>query len=184
MLVTLFPFTSADFPGLLGSILDVYDRAFAIPPYIKDHGDRLAFEASIQRHADREGFRGYWACDPYGKLVGFAYGYTGGPGQWWYDTVSQGMAPELIERWLSDYFEFVELAVDPDMQGRGIGGRLHDMLISGARHATAALTTAQDETDALFLYRKRGWVTIRENYIFPGDSIFRRIMARDLTIRP
>ncbi|HEX9012762.1 MAG TPA: GNAT family N-acetyltransferase, partial [Anaerolineaceae bacterium] len=129
---------------------------------------------------ERQDFCGYWACDPYGKLVGFAYGYSGAPGQWWYDTITVGMDPVLVDRWLSDYFEFVELAVDPGLQGQGIGGRLHDALLGCTRCATAALTTAQIVTPALHLYQRRGWTTIRSNYIFPGDDVVRRIMAKDL----
>lgn len=183
MTIALFPFTAEDFPGLLTPILEVYSRAFAGAPYYQDAGDTLAFEATVQRHAERAGFCGFWACDPYGKLVGFDYGYTGWTESWWHDIVTQGMDPALIEHWLADYFEFVELAVDPEFQGQGIGGRLHDALLACTHHATAALTTAQAETPALRLYRKRGWITIRDNLIFPGDAVKRRIMGKDLILR-
>jgi ribosomal protein S18 acetylase RimI-like enzyme len=183
MTVALFPFTAVDFPGLLDPVIDVYARAFAGAPYYQDVGDTLAFEATIQRHIERPGFCGFWACDPFGKMVGFDYGYSGGPGSWWHDTVIPNLEQSVIDRWLVDYLEFVELAVVPDFQGQGIGLRLHDTLLACSRHATAVLTTAQVETPALHLYRKRGWQTIRENLLFPDDKIFRRIMAKDLVVR-
>jgi ribosomal protein S18 acetylase RimI-like enzyme len=183
MTVTLFPFTGEDFPALLEPVVEIYYRAFSDPPYNTDYGDRVAFEAVVQRHILRSGFCGFWACDPFGKPVGFAYGYTGSAGQWWYDTVTRGLNPALVMRWLVAYFEFAELAVLPAFQGQGIGARLHDTLLACTRHATASLTTAQDRTPALALYEKRGWVTIRENFIFPGDNVMRRIMAKDLLPR-
>jgi GNAT superfamily N-acetyltransferase len=178
--VKLFAFTAEDFPGLLNPVVQVYTRAFSPPPYRSDKGDQMAFEAAVQRHLERPGFCGYWASDLHGRMVGFVYGYSGGPGQWWYDTVTRDLDSALVNRWLEDYFELVELAVDPDYQGQGIGGRLHDTILACTRHTTAALTTAQAETPALHLYRKRGWVNLIENYVFPGDEIMRRIMGKDL----
>jgi ribosomal protein S18 acetylase RimI-like enzyme len=90
------------------------------------------------------------------------------------------MSPDQIKRWLSDYFEFVELAVHPDVQGQGTGGQLHDRLLAGLPHATAALSTRQAETRALALYRRRGWVTLLENFHFPGNLDRWLIMGKDL----
>lgn len=181
MTVTLFPFGAAELPALLDGILDVYARAFAAPPYRQGQGDVVSFEATIQRHAERDEFCGYWACGERNQPVGFAYGYHGGAGQWWYDIVAPVLGPERVREWLADYFEFVELAVDPDFQGQGIGGRLHDTLLACTRRSTAALTTAEAGTPALHLYRKRGWVTLLHNFIFPGDNLPRQIMVKRLT---
>jgi hypothetical protein len=180
MSVTLIPFSAADLPALLDSILQVYARAFAAPPYNQGQGDVVSFEATIQRHIERGEFCGYWACGERNQLTGFAYGYAGGAGQWWYDIVAPALGPALAGEWLSDYFEFVELAVDPVYQGQGIGGRLHDTLLACTRRPTAALTTAEAVTPALLLYRKRGWITLLHDFIFPGDNLPRQIMAKKL----
>lgn len=176
----LIPFSAADLPGLLPGIAAVYQRAFELPPYNQGQGDRVAFEAAILRHAERPEFCGYWVCGPQSRVVGFAYGYAGGPGQWWYDIIAPALGTQLASGWLSDYFEFVELAVDPAYQGQGAGARLHDTLLACTRRATAVLTTAQVETPALWLYRKRGWVTLLADFLFPGDSLPRQIMGKKL----
>ncbi|HEY9089584.1 MAG TPA: GNAT family N-acetyltransferase [Anaerolineaceae bacterium] len=179
-----FPFGAEDFPALLEPVIDVYRLAFAPPPYEKGEGEVIAFSAMLQTHIQRPGFCGFWASDLHGRMTGFVYGFSGGPGQFWYDTVSSAMPPPLVERWLSDYFELVDLAVCPEQQGKGIGTRLHDEILACTRHSTAALTTAQSETPALRLYRKRGWRTIYDNLLFPGDSKPLRVMAIDLVPKP
>jgi GNAT superfamily N-acetyltransferase len=143
----------------------------------------IAFSAHLQDHSQRPGFCGFWASDASGQMIGFVYGYSGAPGQFWYDTVTQTLPPALTARWLRDYFELVEMAVCPSQQGRGVGSALHDAILACTRHATAALTTAQAETPALRLYRKRGWRTIYDNLFFPGDSTPLRVMAIDLLPR-
>lgn len=180
MAVTLIQFGAVELPGLLDSILNVYARAFAGPPYNQGQGDVVSFEATIQRHAERADFCGFWACDERNQVTGFAYGYSGGPGQWWYDIVAPVLGPDQVREWLSDYFEFVELAVDPEYQGQGTGGRLHDTLLACTRRSTAALTTAEAVTPALHLYHKRGWITLLHDFIFPGDNLPRQIMVKRL----
>jgi predicted GNAT superfamily acetyltransferase len=44
------------------------------------------------RHAARNGFRMITAHEG-DRLVGLAYGYVGGPGEWWHDRVSAAMTP-------------------------------------------------------------------------------------------
>jgi ribosomal protein S18 acetylase RimI-like enzyme len=113
-------------------------------------------------------------------MVGFAYGYTTGPGQWWHEQVARAMPPEQIVRWLSGAFELVEFAVTPHAQGLGLGSQLHDSILRGLPNRTAVLSTMQSETVALKLYRKRGWVALLQNFIFPGGARTYLIMGKDL----
>jgi len=179
----VFAFGPHDFPALLEPVVDVYREAFSPPPYEKGEGEVIAFASLLTAHTERPGFCGFWASDAAGSMIGFVYGFSGAPGQFWHDVVSQALEPALVERWLVDYFTLVQLAVCPRYQGRGIGTQLHDTILGCTQHATAALTTAQQETPALRLYRRRGWRTIHENLFFPGDSTPMRVMAVDLLPR-
>ncbi len=159
-------------------ILDVYGEAFASPPYSRTEIDVENFSRTLARHMDRKDFRLLAARESrMGKIVGFTYGYTSAPGQWWHDLVEGAMTPQAAWEWLSDTFEFVELAVAPRAQGRHAGSRLHDTLLAGLPHRTAALSTMQAETVALQLYRRRGWVTLLEDFYFPGTPKPYRIMG-------
>jgi ribosomal protein S18 acetylase RimI-like enzyme len=123
----------------------------------------------LPRHAAREGFR-FHAAEEEGRMVGFTYGYLGGPGQWWHDLVAVEMTDEQEARWLAPgHFEFVELHVRPEYRRRGLGGALHDELLSGLASRTAVLSTQTDNEPALALYRERGWqVVVPEMQFSPG----------------
>lgn len=163
-----------------GQILAVYQATFAEPPYFEKEEDVARFAESLTRHAQRAGFRCCIAEDSAtGQLLGFAYGYTSQTGQWWHDTVARALSQETIAAWLNGAFEFVELAVIPQMQGQGIGSRLHDALLADLPHRTAVLSTYQAEIPALHLYRRKGWLTLLQDYFFPGDDRRMVIMGLD-----
>lgn len=173
-------------PGKLAPILDkladVYRAAFTAPPYNETEAEVQQFvNQQVPRHAQYAGFRLCIARQwPDGPVAGFAYGYTGIPGQWWYDTVSAAIGPELTLKWMAHYFELVELAVAPIAQGQGIGGKLHDTLLSGLPHRTALLSAYPEATDALRLYRNREWQVIRERLTFPGADRTPVLMGLEL----
>jgi len=136
--------------GLAAEVFEVYDVVF---------GDISAFgdwrESPWDRHRSRPGFRLATARDE-GRLVGFAWGYTGSRGEYWPDLVLATL-PDL-DGWVGGHFELVELAVLPDHRGRGTGRALHDRLLDGLPHDRALLSTTSDEPDpAVRLYRSRGW---------------------------
>lgn len=162
-------------------IADVYHRAFAGYPYFERDEDVANFALSLDRHAQREGFRCRVARDlPAGTIRGFAYGYTGRPGQWWYEQVAHGLDPGSVERWMTDYFELVNLAVAPGWQGLGLGSKLHDAILAGMPHAVALLSTHDVDTPALRLYHRRGWVPILRGFHFPQSTADWIIMALEL----
>lgn len=121
---------------------------------------RHRIDEILPHHAARAGFRAVVERDGDGPLAGFAYGYRGGPGQWWHDLVATALGPDGSVRWLAPgHFEFVELHVRRGLWGRGIGGRLHDALLA-PEPGPAVLSTQRDNERALRLYTGRGWQVI------------------------
>lgn len=162
-------------------IIGIYRAAFGPPPYNESENDVRLFAHSLDRRLRRPGFRYVAARDwAEGRIIGFAFGYACRPGQWWRDTVAVALTPAEVNHWLANAFEFVELAVTPAYQGYGFGSRLHDALLAGLPHQTAVLSTIQSETVALKLYRRRGWVTLLNDFSFPGGKRSFRIMGRAL----
>jgi ribosomal protein S18 acetylase RimI-like enzyme len=132
---------------------------------------RERFAEILPRHARRDGFRFVAAREADGALAGIAYGYIGGPGQWWHDIVAAALDPERAARWLAPgHFELVELMVHPGLHGRGIGGRLHDALLAGVEASTAVLSTEVDNRPALRLYASRGWQVVVPELRFSPDG--------------
>src|SRR4051812_44858995 len=90
-------------------------------------------------HVRRPGWRAVGWLDPAGTLLGIAYGYTGGPGQWWYEEVRRGLRGELSAM-TDDYFELTELHVRPDAQGGGLGEGLLRALLAGTGRRPGVLS--------------------------------------------
>jgi ribosomal protein S18 acetylase RimI-like enzyme len=162
-------------------IVQVYAAAFGQPPYLRGEPETKAFADVFSRQLSRQGFRCIVAREgSHGALVGFVYGFTCQPGQWWHDQVIPHMNAAQRKRWLSYAFELTELAVLPSYQGNGIGGQLHDRVLSGLLQRTAVLSTMQTETSAMALYRKRGWQTLLTNFLFSGAARLYVILGKDL----
>lgn len=158
------------------AIQALFAAAFAMPA-----SEAASFTDHIARHAQRPDFRFLAALDPADKrLLGFVYGYTTAPGQWFQDTIRPALGPALAARWLDGAFEFTEFAVLPAAQGRGIGGRLHDAVLADLPHRRAILSTYDEPSAALALYRRRGWRALRSDYHFPGIERPYLLMGRDL----
>ena len=81
--------------------------------------------------------------------------------------------------WLSDCFEFVDLAVTPLAQGSGLGRELTKELFSMVTAKTAILLTHQTTTKASEMYLRNGWVRLSENFeVAPGK--FYQIMGKEI----
>ena len=160
--------------------MDVYRQAFAEPPNNEDEASVREFAGRFPPHVERPGFRFVAAMDAEGELVGFAYGHTGGPQYWWFQTVTAAMEPAIRDRWLSDYFEVLEVAVRPGWQGQGVGARAFDALLRGLPNRTVALSTLDAPSPARTMYERRGFKPILTRFRFgPGEPEF-TVMARDL----
>lgn len=160
MTVELARLGPADVDAVAGEVADVYREAFGAAPYFEGEleVERFATDA-LPRHVPRRDFRMVIAREA-GAMIGFTYGYTGEPGQWWHDWVVAELGQAAAAQWASRAFEFVELAVRPRAQRAGTGARLHDALLEGLLHRTALLSTWDADTPARRLYLRRGWVTL------------------------
>jgi GNAT superfamily N-acetyltransferase len=166
---------------VVDELAEVYRLAFSQPPYNEKRAEGNGFASRLRFHSLRNGFRCFMAREMVSDTtVGFAYGYNGGSGLWWFDLVNDALTREDVHYWLADYFEFVELAVIPDYQGQRIGSQLHDRLLAGLAQRTAVLSTIQSETRAMQLYTRRGWTPIAHNVHFPGDDFTYIIMGLEL----
>jgi ribosomal protein S18 acetylase RimI-like enzyme len=166
----------------LDDVIAVYGAAMGYPGGLLE--TRRGYVAA---HAQRSGFRATATLGDADELLGFGYGYTSGPGQWWHDQVRAALRRDERKAWLSDCFELVELHVRPDAQGHGLGQRQLEALLDGVPNATVLLSTPEaDEraSRAWRLYRRLGFVDVLRDFYFPGDDRPFAILGRTLPVCP
>jgi GNAT superfamily N-acetyltransferase len=156
-------------------VLDVYAEAMGVR-----RRDAAGRRSIVAIHLQRDGVRAVGALDGE-RLVGVAYGYRGGPGQWWHDKVREALTPEQAATWLDGAFEVCELHVRPALHGLGVGRALLAALLDGCGAATAVLTTPDGPTRARDFYRAGGWVELRDGVVFPGDPRSFAVLALALS---
>jgi ribosomal protein S18 acetylase RimI-like enzyme len=121
-----------------------------------------------------------------GELVGFAYGFHGGGGQWWHDLVSRMTASVLGSRaaqdWFGDSLEIAEVHVLPGHQGRGTGLAMMLRLTAGRPERAAVLSTMDANTRARRLYRGLGFTDLLTGFTFPGTELPYAIMGAPLPL--
>lgn len=157
-------------------VLRVYAAAMMPAPYSKSLADVQMFAGIFERHRARDGFRMFIARREE-RIVGYTYGYASVPGGWWRDQVADALGPEGSQDWLTDAFEFAELAVSPAFQRRGIGSALHDALLEGIVARTSVLSTLKEDTSGSHLYEKKGWQTLLQEFWFTGTALPYRVMG-------
>lgn len=161
----LYELGAASFTASIPSLLGIY-RAAMRPP-----DDQLVGRTKImERHAVVPGFRAVTAT-AFAAPIGFAYGFPGRQGQWWFDIVTEALRNQepSVRAWLWDTFEVAEFHVHPHWQGQGVGRRLLEQLAAARSERTAALSTYSGESRARQLYRAYGFVDLLADFHFPGN---------------
>ncbi len=133
--------------------------------------------STIRRHSRRAGFRLVLATTD-GETSGYAYGFTGKRGQFWSDWLSGAAPADIVDAWVGDHFELVDIVVDPAHRGQGIAGLLHDELVDGLPQQKALLATTPDDGAAARLYGGRGW-----QVLVPGIDGEKALYGLDLAAR-
>lgn len=174
-----------DLADRLTEALQVYVAAMGYPPSTARQRRTLWLD-----HVRRPGWRAVGWVDAAGTLLGIAYGYTGGPGQWWFEEVQRGLlsAGSPTAPWLDDYFELTELHVRPDAQGGGLGEGLLRALLAGTGRSCVLLSTPehgpQPPGRAWRLYRRTGFRDVLRQHRFTGDSRPFAVLGRELPLDP
>ena len=156
---------------------EIYRDAFRIES--EERVNRF-LENSLTRHTEYHGYRCVAAQGKDGHFVGFVYGYHSEPGRWWHDTVAEEIRNRGHSAFLEDAFEFVEFAVLPEWQGRGIGRRLHDRILGRSIEQTALLSTDAGINPARDLYRRLGWIDLVPDFVYPAGTGVAALMGLDL----
>jgi ribosomal protein S18 acetylase RimI-like enzyme len=170
--------SASQFAARADEAMRIYARAMNYP---RSAADQRAVTA--RRHTHNEGFACRAALLGDGTLIGFGYGYTTAPGQWWHDLVRKALTDELAAEWLPDAFELSELHVLPEFQGHGVGRQVLLDLAGGIPHGAMLLSTPDSDTRAFRMYRRLGFRDLRRRYLFPGDARPFAVLGARLPLR-
>ncbi len=162
----------------INEAMNIYVLAMNYPSYA---GAQRSVTA--RRHTANRGFACRAAVRGDGALIGFGYGYTTVPGQWWHDLVRRAIRTEQAAEWLDDAFELSEIHVLPQQQGAGIGRRLLTELAACIPHRSILLSTPDADTRAFRLYRSFGFVDLARDHLFPGDTRPFAVLGAHLPLR-
>jgi len=182
--IALRELRSAEFVGELDRLLAIYASAMDADPALLPGRREL-----MRRHVSYPAFQALHATspEPGGPVIGFAYGFHGEPGQWWYDSVWSALArtasPAFAAGWLTDCMEVAEVHVDKEHQRSGIGTMMLRGLTAGRPERTAVLSTPDRDTTARRLYRRLGFADLLTGYSFPGGSPPYAVMGAPLPLR-
>jgi ribosomal protein S18 acetylase RimI-like enzyme len=149
-----------------GAVGRIYRNAYDL----SNDGAGRFLNGAFAKHAAWPGFLLYVAT--FDSIpAGFIYGYNSQPGQWWHDTIHPALVEADQTAWQENAFELAEVAVDPAVQGRGIGTMLIETFLAQIADRTVLLSTSGDaENRASDLYRRFGFVDILPEFIYPGGE--------------
>jgi GNAT superfamily N-acetyltransferase len=141
----------ADLPLLFPALIELYAAVYAEPPYLEGPEDVVAFAARLSEEVCRPGFRLFVAFAE-DRLVGVAYGWPVGPGDWFGGVVEE---PAADLRAL-DKFAVMEWQVLSAYRNAGVGRALISALLAG-RPEPVAILAADPRAAARAIYRRAGW---------------------------
>jgi len=168
--------------ALFEGAIAVYGEAFTRPPYSDPDRGREVRKRIREQHLQRAGFRLVGAVHDDQRVIAMAYGYHGAGGQWWHDTVCARVSRADRERWFSDSYEVVEVAVAPAFQSLGVGWAVVTALLEGRPESTAVLSTRTDSR-AHILYGRLGFQVITEmRFALNGYPFY--VMGKRLNLDP
>ena len=162
----------------LPALCQIYAAAFKPLPYNKTAGESQSFSIGFERMTQREDFRMVLALHD-DRPIGFAYGYHLKPEYGWHAVLGPPLEQAELGHWLEDAFCLAEMALRPGFWGKGIGGNLHDKLLSDLPYKHQLLSTMQDDsTNGYKLYLKRGWHNLLEDIWVSEVERAYRVMGR------
>jgi GNAT superfamily N-acetyltransferase len=153
-------------------LFEVAQRVYA-RTWPEDDADEI--RASFEEYAGYRDFIGLLAYLD-GEPVGVSYGAAMYPGVPYHDQLAMLLGTDHAA--LQATWRLVELAVVPEAQGRGVGGRLHDALLAAQPYPRALIATAVSNERARDMYLRRGWSVIAPALHLPGKREAHIIFAR------
>lgn len=160
----------SDAAGAASELRLVYAEAFAEPPYLKSDEDVAANFGRFARQVSRRRFRAVVAYGGDGEPVGMAYEFPLSASTGWWDVVRPPVSVEM--RWEDGRrtFGLMELAVRGPWRRRGVGRRVHELVVDGPEERVI-LNARPDAEHAQAAYRSWGYQRVGQGRPWEGATL-------------
>lgn len=163
--------------GMLDTLADIYAQEYAEPPYDTSPGTygREAFIERTARQVKENGFS-FLSGHVKHELIGYAFGYTHGPGRWWRGESDPPPPAELVE---SPGFVVMELIVRRPFRGHGCAHQMMDELLADRDEPYVTLCV-HPQAKARDIYTRWGWRDVCK--LSHGDGVAFEVMGKRLSL--
>ncbi len=151
--------TAATAGQLFEPIYQLYHATFSKPPYEWPEGETGQYRQRFE-HLVADPTFGIAIAQRDANVVGFAYGYTLHSGTKWWDGFITPVPEDVTLEREGRTFALVDFAVAESVQGKGIGRRLHDVLLGSRQEERATLAMEPKAHQARAIYERWGWRVI------------------------
>ena len=161
------PTSPAQAKALIDSICDLYDEVFSAAPFLWTDEESGHHRNMLVSLLDEPTF-GVVRAEAGGQLVGFAYGYTLPVDTRWWQGFQEPPPAELTRERVGRTFALIDLAVQREWRGQGIGRQLVSTLLEGRSEERATLCVQPTAADAQVFYDRLGWRRVGRKDMPPG----------------
>lgn len=155
---------------LLDPVCALYDEVFSQPPFFWHEDESQLHWDRLLRLLTDPTFGLTVARDSNDVLVGFAYGFTLSAETKRWQELTEPLPADVAAEWPGRTFLLFDYAVRAAVRGRGIGRRLHDLLLGSRTEQRATLTVQPTALDTQAIYRHWGWRKVGQLEGGPGAA--------------
>lgn len=161
--------TSTTAEELFEPICELYDAVFSVPPHYWKPDESEQHRRRLRDLMARPTF-GIAVATLHGELVGFAYGSQLSPETKWWEGFITPVSKDITTEWPGRTFALIDLAVENDWRGQGLGRKLHDTLLGSRDEERATLASQPSSTGVQAMYERWGWRNVGRLEGAPTDS--------------
>lgn len=165
-------------------ICRLYDEVFSLSPFAWTDAESQQHRDLLSRLMNNPAF-GIVVAEVSGNLIGFAYGVPLRPETEFWQNFLEPVPEEATREWPGRTFLLVDLAVDEDWRGQGLGRELTEKLLAARTEQRAVLSVQPAATATQEFYRHLGWRLVGRQKMPPGtvSSMF-DIYVTELSPQP
>lgn len=137
-------------------ICRLYEQVFSMPPFAWSEDGSIEHTQELSEVRNDPTFAVTIARDSE-RLIGFAYGHRLPVDHGWWQDFLEPLPPTMADEWDGRTFALINLAVDEDWRGQGIGKQVLSLLLERRLEERAILSVQPAAVETQRIYKHLGW---------------------------